>query len=46
MGEKIIFRYHKMYNLRLYRQKSSYLLHQLKQTDVVKRHFIIFYLYK
>ena len=25
MGEKIIFRYHKMYNLRLYRQKSSYL---------------------
>ena len=21
-------------------------LHQLKQTDVVKRHFIIFYLYK
>lgn len=26
--------------------KNRRILHQLKQTDVVKRHFIIFYLYK
>ncbi len=46
MGEKSYFATIKciIYDFIVYKVVVS--LHQLKQTDVVKRHFIIFYLYK